>query len=147
MILLRPATDGLQELWRLDEGAPQLADLDGDGKAEIGQFGEWEGTKAEGDTVQYLDHIYRWKSGAMAQDDKGSVKVFHTAWERARNTLEIILAGKGNGDGAFAAAAEVLLVGKKDSAADLGKVWKSYEKAVKKRVNGEQWSALQKIKP
>lgn len=146
MILLRPAADGFSELWRLDDGAPQLTDLDSDGKAEVGQFGRWDGTRQDDDSVRYLDHIYRWKGGTMVQDDKGSVKVFHTARERARGTLEVILAGKGNADGAFSAAAEVLLVGKKDSA-DLGKVWKSYEKAVKKRVNNEQWSALQKIKP
>jgi hypothetical protein len=146
MILLRPAADGFKELWHLDEGAPQLTDLDGDGRAEVGQFGKWEGTKADDDTVRYLEHIYRWKGGRMVQDDKGSVKVFHTAREQARNTLEVILAGKGNPNAAFRAAAEVLLVGKKDSA-DLGHVWKSYEKALKKRLNGEQWSALEKLKP
>jgi hypothetical protein len=146
MILMRPAEDGLTVLWQLEEGAPQLADLDGDGKAEVGQFGKWGGTKANNDTVRYREHIYRWKGGSMVQDDKGSVKVFHTARERARNTLEIILAGKGNPNGAFSAAAEVLLVGKKDSA-DLGHVWRSYEKELKKRLNGEQWSALQKLKP
>jgi hypothetical protein len=146
MILLRPSADGLNEIWHLYEGAPQLTDLDGDGRAEVGQFGKWEGTKSDHDTVRYLDHIYRWKGNRMALDDIASVRIFHTARERARNTLEIILAGKGNSDGAFNAAAEVLLVGKKDNT-DLGKVWRSYEKALKKRLSGEQWSALQKIKP
>jgi len=145
MILLRATTGGFTELWHLDEGAPQLNDLDGDSKAEVGQFGRWQGIKSESE-VRYLDHIYRWKGKGMVLDDKGSVRVYHTARERARNTLEIILAGKGNPDGAFSAAAEVLLVGKKDSA-DLGKVWKIYEKALKKKLNGEQWSALQKLKP
>jgi hypothetical protein len=146
LVIYRSSGGKLNRLWWLKEGSPQMEDLDMDGRAEVEQFGQWTNNATGKEPVYYLQHIYRFKSGMMTMDDTGSTRIFHTVRERARGDLELILKGKGNADGAFRSAAEFLLAGRVDKE-DMATIWKQYQKSLKDRLSGEQWNALQQIKP